>query len=107
MKDKRDIYCEYAFWEAFFEMEERVLRNRSKRMLWDSFYEFLSNNNLYFNIPHQGVNEETCGGDNLIKIRHEKGGARIKFIPKKFPKIENISDNQRLAILASARYTDM
>ena len=68
MKDRQDIYCEYAFWEAFFEMEERVLRDRSKRMFWDSFYEFLSNNNLYFNIPNQGVNEETCGGDNLIKI---------------------------------------
>jgi len=93
MKNKRDIYCEYAFWEAFFEMEERVLRDRSKRKLWDAFYEFLSNNNLYFDVPHQTINEDTCGGANIMRIRQEKGGAGIKFIPKKFPKFEDFSDN--------------
>ena len=93
MKTKRDIYCDYAFWEAFFKMEEEVLHNRSKRKLWDAFYEFLSNNNLYFNIPNQAINEETCGGANLMKIRQEKGGAGIKFIPNKFPKFEDFSDD--------------
>lgn len=93
MKTKRDIYCEYAFWEAFFEMEESILRDRSKRKHWDAFCEFLSNNNLYFDVPYQAINEETCGGANLMKIRQEKGGAGVKFLPKKFPKFEEFSDN--------------
>ena len=93
MKNKRDIYCEYAFWEAFFEMEESVLRDRSKRKLWDEFYEFLSNNNLFFDIPQQTINEDTYGGVNIMRIRQEKGGAGIKFIPKKFPKFEDFSDD--------------
>ena len=93
MKNKRDIYCEYAFWEAFFEMEEKVLRDRSKRKLWDEFYEFLSNNNLYFNISQKAINEDTCGGANIMRIRQEKGGAGIMFMPKKFPKFEDFSDD--------------
>ena len=51
MKNKRDIYCEYAFWEAFFEMEDKVIKDRSKRPIWDAFYNFISNNNLFFDIP--------------------------------------------------------
>lgn len=93
MKNKRDIYCEYAFWEAFFEIEEKVCRDRTKRKFWDAFYEFLSNNNLYFNIPIQNVKDETLGGANLMIIRQKKGGAGVKFIPKKFPKFENITDD--------------
>lgn len=92
MKNKRDIYCEYAFWEAFFEMEEKVLHDRSKRKLWDAFYEFLSINNLFFDVPNQSVTEDTCGGKNLMLLRQEKGGAGIKFIPKKFPHINDLSD---------------
>ena len=93
MKNKCDLYCEYAFWEAFFQMEESIVHNRSKRKLWDAFYEFLSNNNLYFDVPNQSVSEETCGGANLMALRQEKGGAGIKFIPKKFPKINDFSDD--------------
>lgn len=93
MKNKRDIYCEYQFWESFFEMEDKILRDRSKRKLWDSFYEFLTNNNIYFDVAHQSINEDTLGGQNLMKVRMEKGGAGIKFIPKKYPKIENLSNN--------------
>lgn len=92
MKNKRDIYCEYAFWEAFFEMEEKVLKDRSRRKLWDEFYEFLSNNNLYFDVPNHALNEETYGGANLMRIRQERGGAGIKFIPKFFPKFKDFSD---------------
>ena len=93
MKKKREIYCEYAFWEAFFEMEERVLRDRSKRKLWDSFYNFLSNNNLFFDFPMQSITEETIGGKNIMALRQEKGGAGMKFIPRKYPKFEDISDD--------------
>ena len=92
MKKKRDIYCEYAFWEAFSKMEESVLHDRSKRKLWDAFYEFVSNNNLFFDVPIQSINEETPGGKNIMLIRQEKGGAGIKFIPKRFPKIEDFSN---------------
>lgn len=92
MKNKRDIYCEYAFWEAFFAMEEKVLHNREKRKLWDSFYEFVSNNNLYFNIPNNGVNDETPGGKYLNELMHKKGGAGIQFLPDKFPTIEHFTD---------------
>ena len=93
MKTKRDIYCDYRFWEEFFEMENVVLHNRTMRKQWDAFYDFLSNNNLFFNIPTQRVNEDTSGGINLNEIRQKKGGAGIKFIPSRFPKIENLSDN--------------
>ena len=98
MKTKRDIYCEYVFWEAFFEMEEKVLRDRSKRTIWDAFYEFLSKNNLFFDIPRQTINEDSCGGANLMRIHQEKGGAGVKFIPNKFPRFEEFSndDNKRL-----------
>lgn len=93
MKNKRDIYCEYAFWEAFFEMEERVLRDRSRRKLWDSFYNFLSNNNLFFDVSMQSITEETLGGKNIMALRQGKGGAGMKFIPRKYPKFEEISDD--------------
>lgn len=94
MKNKRNIYCDYQFWEGFFGIEEEVVRNRKKRILWDAFYDFLSNNNLFFNIPKQDVNDETRGGINLNEIRHKKGGAGIKFIPNEFPCIESLSDSE-------------
>ena len=93
MKNRRDIYCEYAFWEAFFDMEKTVIGDRSKRKKWDAFYEFLASNNLYFDIPAQAIDESTCGGDNLMNIFQEKGGAGIKYVPEGFPKFENFSNN--------------
>lgn len=93
MKNKRDIYCEYAFWEEFFRMEDEVIRNRNKRRLWDAFYDFLSNNNIFFDVSHQEINENTNGSSNLMEIRRKKGGAGIKFIPNQFPKFEDFSDN--------------
>lgn len=110
MKKKRDIYCEYGFWEAFFQMEESIVHNRPKRKLWDAFYEFLSNNNLFFDVPNQSVSEDTCGGANLMSLRQEKGGAGIKFIPKKFPKISEFSDdddNQLNSIFLSTSDTSV
>ena len=92
MKNKRNIYCEYRFWEAFFEMEEQVLRNRNKRRLWDAFYEFLAHNNLFFNVSLQSINPNSCGGKNLNEILHARGGAGIEFIPQQFPKFEEISN---------------
>ena len=94
MRNKRDIYCEYAFWEEFFGMEKRVIHNRFKRKLWDAFYDFLFDNNLFFDIPDQNVIEDTCGGKNLMWLRQKKGGAGIKFIPDNFPKIEKLSDDE-------------
>lgn len=93
MKNKRDIYCEYPFWEAFFEMEKDVLHDRQKRRLWGEFCDFLFKNNLFFDIPNQSVDYETPGGKNLNELRHKKGGAGIRFIPKKYPKINNLTDN--------------
>ena len=92
MRTKRDIYCEYNFWEAFFILESKIIHNRSKRRLWDAFYEFLSNNNLFFDVHPQKVNNLTPGGSNLNEIRIKKGGAGIKFIPNSFPKIDKITD---------------
>ena len=98
MKNKRDIYCDYEFWESFFALEDSIIRDRVKRKQWDSFYEFLSSNNLYFNIANQQISEESVGGMALFELRQQKGGAGIKFIPKKFPRIEdfNDSDDDRL-----------
>lgn len=93
MKNKRDIYCEYLFWESFFEMENSILRDRSKRKLWDAFYEFLTNNNIFFDVPQQAIKEETPGGANLIKFLMESGGAGLNFIPKEFPKFSDLSDS--------------
>ena len=93
MKTKRDIYCEYGFWEAFFETESQIIIDRTKRRLWDAFFVFLSSNNLFFDIPNQSVNSQTSGGKYLNELWQTKGGAGILFIPKEFPKIENISDN--------------
>lgn len=93
MKNKRDIYCDYRFWEEFFEMEYVVLHNHVMRKLWDAFYDFLSNNNLFFNIPAQSVSENTPGGINLNEIRQKKGGAGVKFIPNKFPKLEDLTND--------------
>lgn len=94
MKNKRNIYCEYQFWEAFFDMEEQVLRNRNKRRLWDAFYEFLAHNNLFFNVSLQSINPNSCGGKNLNEILHAKGGAGVKYIPHSFPKIEDFTDDE-------------
>ena len=92
MKNKRNIYCDYHFWEEFFEMEECIIHDRSKRKLWDAFYDFLSNNNLYFNITKQEINEESNGGSNLAELSRKKGGAGIKFVDSAFPRIESLSD---------------
>ena len=92
MKTKRDIYCEYAFWESFFRLEEDIVRDRPKRKFWDSFYDFLISNNLLFNIPNQSIDPNSIGGQRLTELRHSKGGAGFSFIPKKFPKFDNISD---------------
>jgi hypothetical protein len=59
MKNKRNIYCEYAFWEAFFELEEKIIFDRSKRPLWDDFYEFLKTNNIYFDIDEYNIDDST------------------------------------------------
>ena len=93
MKTKRDIYCEYGFWEAFFGIESQIIFDRTKRRLWDAFFVFLSSNNLFFDIPNQSVNSQTSGGKYLNELWQTKGGAGILFIPKEFPKIKNISDN--------------
>lgn len=93
MKNKRNIYCEYAFWEAFFDMEEQVLHDRTKRKLWDAFYEFLTDNSLFFDIDTDHVMDGTPGGQNLMMLRQAKGGAGIKFIPETFPKLEEICDD--------------
>lgn len=93
MKNKRDIYCEYQFWESFFEMEDSILHDRSKRKLWDAFYEFLIHNNIFFNIPHNAIKEDTLGGDNLMKVFMERGGAGVNFIPKEFPQFNDLSDS--------------
>lgn len=92
MKNKCDIYCDYKFWECFSDLESEVIRDRRKRNAWDLFYKFLTSNTLYFNVAMQHVNEETNGGKNLLELRQEKGGAGIKFIPKKFPLVENLSN---------------
>lgn len=93
MKNKRNIYCDYEFWESFFKLENSIIRDRTKRKRWDSFYEFLSSNNLYFNIHSQQVPDESVGGKALFDLRQQKGGAGIKFIPKEFPQIEDFNDN--------------
>ena len=92
MKNKRNIYCDYHFWEAFFDLEENILYDRSKRKLWDAFFDFLSNNNVYFNISKQDVNEESNGGKNLKEISRKKGGAGLFFVSTSFPKVESMSD---------------
>ena len=101
MKFKRDIYCEYEFWEAFYSMEEEVIHDRVKRRLWDAFHEFISKNNIFFNIKNTAVNEKTDGGKNLDEIRQARGGAGIHFLTDEynwFPRFNNISnkDNKRL-----------
>ena len=93
MKNKRNIYCEYAFWEAFFELEEKIIFDRSKRPLWDAFYEFLKTNNIYFDIDAYSIDDSTIGGKNLMQIRQEKGGAGIKFIPGEFPGFKEVGDS--------------
>ena len=95
MKNKRNIYCDYQFWEDFFDMEDRLYsaREKTKLQIWFAFEDFLSNNNLFFNVLNQGVSDETNGGRKLNEIMHKKGGAGIKFIPKKFPRIELLSDD--------------
>lgn len=92
MKSKRNIYCEYAFWEAFFEMEGDIFRDRPKRRLWDAFYVFISQNNLFFDVDMHSIKEDTAGGRNLMELRQAKGGAGIKFIPDTFPKLANVRD---------------
>ena len=93
MRNKRDIYCEYHFWENFFEMEERISRNRDKRKIWDAFHDFLSNNNLLFDIPIQTIKSESPGGVRINELLQEKGGANIKFVPKEFLHIEKLSNS--------------
>ena len=92
MKNKRNIYCDYQFWEAFFDLEEQILHDRSKRKLWDAFFDFLSSNNVYFNISKQDVNEDSNGGKNLKEISRKKGGAGLFFASASFPQVESLSD---------------
>lgn len=92
MRNKRNIYCDYQFWEAFFDLEEQVSHDRSRRSLWDSFYDFLSNNNIIFNISRQNVNEGSTGGKNLYDISRKNGGAGIKFVDESFPKLDTMSN---------------
>ena len=94
MKDKLDIYCDYRFWEAFCDKEEEIKNDHHKRKLWDAFYDFLNSNNLFFNISSKSISKETCGGNKLLKIRHAKGGAEIRFIPEIYPRIEDASNDR-------------
>ena len=80
MRNKRDIYCEYHFWEDFFEMEDGISRNRDKRKIWDAFHDFLSNNNLLFDIPIQTIKSESPGGVRINELLQEKGGSYRKTI---------------------------
>lgn len=100
MKNKRDIYCEYDFWEAFYKMEDEILRDRNRRRLWDSFNKFLSANRLFFNIAIQDVNEETPGGKYIKDLMQSRGGANIKFIPQKYPQLGEFTDNDNYKLNA-------
>lgn len=106
MKDKRDIYCEYSFWESFFEMEDKVLKNRTQKMNWCYFYSFLSNNILYFDINREEADSESVGGQNIQDLLQAKGGANINFISQDFPKIADLKiDNNDDQLLNSVFLT--
>lgn len=93
MKSKRDIYCDYEFWNSFFELESVIIKDRKKRCRWDSFCGFLTSNNLYFNISRCQILEDTDGGNALFDLCQQRGGAGIKFIPQEFPQIQELNDN--------------
>ena len=100
MKDKRDIYCEYAFWEAFYQMEDEILRDRERRRLWDLFNDFLSTNRLFFDVSIQRVDEETPGGEYIKELMRRNGGSGIKFIPQYYPQLGEFTDNDNYKLNA-------
>lgn len=92
-KIKKRIYCDFEFWERFFELETTIIHNRQKRKLWDAFYDFLSSNCIFFNIGENEFNEDTPGGHSIEEMRRATGGAKFKFVNKKYPKFEELSND--------------
>ena len=95
MKSKRNVYCEYRFWNRFFEIEsqDEILKDRLARRLWDQFYLFLEDSILNFNIRKCDVDSGTLGGKALMAFFQQRGGANINFLSKNYPSLSSISNS--------------
>lgn len=94
MKDRINIYCEYAFWSAFFDDERDALKDRNRRKAWDCFFDFLCANKLFLGIAPTDIDENTCGGKAILDFRQATGGAGIHFLSGGLPSITELNNNE-------------
>ena len=89
MKDRINIYCEYALWSAFFDDERDALKDRNRRKAWDK---------LFLGIAPTDIDESTCGGKAILDFRQATGGAGIHFLSGGLPSITELknSDDEKL-----------
>lgn len=96
MKTKRRVYCDYAFWNEFFDLEnsEKICNVRKNRKAWDAFMDFLEASIIIINIEKDKIDGGTKGGKEIFDFYKRSGGASIKCDKGVWPNVSEIKGDE-------------